>query len=312
MPVQDAVYFGYGGELRSGFGRQVLGPQPTAPNVGFGSSARAASQHIYASAEHDRAKVKSAGGNQSQGAIYQVPDSLGKQVLSSKSTAPSCGVGTEQRKSLATNNGFPGPGLYKVKAGLGAQVESYKETSANAVFGSGTREQREKVYQDAESEKTYFGRLSPGPCTYDAKSGVGQQVLSSMRSNPATTLGFGKRFNYDFVKRAKEQPGAGEYKGEQPACGRQALSKKKSLPLYSFGTSDRDQARKVYMSREHEKGQKGDFSPGPTTAQQWSGSGRQILSKKKTQPRCAFGTATRFGKYYYSSAVSPGPAAYAA
>lgn len=100
------------------------------------------------------------------------------------------------------------------------------------------------------------------------QSGVGPQVLSSMRTNPATTLGCGKRFNYDFVKRAKEQPGAGEYKDEQPACGKQALSKKKSLPLYSFGTSDRDQARKVYMSREHEKGQKGDFSPGPTTAQQ--------------------------------------------
>lgn len=73
MPLQDAVYFGHGGELRSGFGKQVLAPQPTAPNVGFGSSARAASQHIYASAEHDRAKVKSAGGNQSQGAIYQMP-----------------------------------------------------------------------------------------------------------------------------------------------------------------------------------------------------------------------------------------------
>lgn len=73
MPAQDAVYFGYGGELRSGFGKQVLAPQHTAPNVGFGSSGRAASHHIYASAEHDRAKVKSAGGNQSQGAIYQLP-----------------------------------------------------------------------------------------------------------------------------------------------------------------------------------------------------------------------------------------------
>jgi hypothetical protein len=38
------------------------------------------------------------------------------------------------------------------------------------VFGSGTREQREKVYQDAESEKTYFGRLSPGPCTYNSQA----------------------------------------------------------------------------------------------------------------------------------------------
>jgi hypothetical protein len=66
------VYFGHGGQLRSGFGKQVLGKDPTAPNVGFGSSVRAVSNKLYASAEHDRAKVKSSGGNQSQGAIYQV------------------------------------------------------------------------------------------------------------------------------------------------------------------------------------------------------------------------------------------------
>lgn len=43
-------------------------------------------------------------------------ESLGKQILSSRATAPSCGVGTEQRKSLATKNGVPGPGLYKVRS----------------------------------------------------------------------------------------------------------------------------------------------------------------------------------------------------
>jgi hypothetical protein len=98
------------------------------------------------------------------------------------------------------------------------------------------------------------------------QSGVGPQVLSNMRSTPATSLGHGKRFQYDYVKRAKEQPGAGEYNATQNACGKQSLSIKKSLPLYSFGTSDRDQARKIYLTREHEKTQKGDVSPGPTTA----------------------------------------------
>jgi hypothetical protein len=98
------------------------------------------------------------------------------------------------------------------------------------------------------------------------QSGVGKQVLSGMRTNPATTLGYGKRFNYDFVKRAKEQPGAGEYGKEVGACGKQTLSIKKSMPLYSFGSSDRDQAKKIFLSKEHEKGQRGEFSPGPTTA----------------------------------------------
>lgn len=94
---------------------------------------------------------------------------------------------------------------------------------------------------------------------------MGPQVLSDKRSNMTTSLGHGSRFNYDFVRRAKEQPGAGEY-DQGGACGRQQLSSKKSLPLYSFGSATRDQAGKVYITREHEKGQKGDSSPGPVTS----------------------------------------------
>lgn len=57
----------------------------------------------------------------------------------------------------------------QTKPSIDTQVESMKHNTSKPVFGSGTRDQREKVYQDAESEKTYFGRLSPGPCTYDSK-----------------------------------------------------------------------------------------------------------------------------------------------
>lgn len=49
------------------------------------------------------------------------------------------------------------------------QIESHKENSFSPMFGSGTRDQREKIYLDAESEKTYFGRGSPGPCAYESK-----------------------------------------------------------------------------------------------------------------------------------------------
>jgi hypothetical protein len=49
------------------------------------------------------------------------------------------------------------------------QIESTKQNTCKSVFGSGTRDQREKIFQDAESEKTYYGRLSPGPCAYDAR-----------------------------------------------------------------------------------------------------------------------------------------------
>lgn len=72
MPKDTEIFFGQGGQLRSGFGKQILGQAATSPDCGFGSSTRDASLRLYASADHDKAKVKSSGGNQSQGAIYKV------------------------------------------------------------------------------------------------------------------------------------------------------------------------------------------------------------------------------------------------
>jgi hypothetical protein len=69
---EEEIFYGHGGQLRSGFGKQTLGRAHTAPDFGFGSSTRDATLKLYASADHDRAKVKSSGGNQSQGAIYKV------------------------------------------------------------------------------------------------------------------------------------------------------------------------------------------------------------------------------------------------
>ena len=69
----DPVFFGHGGHLRSGFGRQVLGRDISSPAAAFGSSTRTAFQKTYASSEADRVKVRTSGGNQSQGAIYVVP-----------------------------------------------------------------------------------------------------------------------------------------------------------------------------------------------------------------------------------------------
>lgn len=94
---------------------------------------------------------------------------------------------------------------------------------------------------------------------------MGCQVLSSKRSNATTGLGFGDRFNYDFVKRARDQPAPGEYAADK-SCGKQINSGKKSLPLYSFGHSTRDGAKRVYISADHEKAVYGVDSPGPMTA----------------------------------------------
>lgn len=69
---EEEIFFGHGGQLRSGFGKQTLDKTPSAPDYGFGSSTRDATLKLYASSDHDKAKVKSSGGNQSQGAIYKV------------------------------------------------------------------------------------------------------------------------------------------------------------------------------------------------------------------------------------------------
>lgn len=72
VAASEEIFFGQGGLLRSGFGKQTLGRDPSAPSFGFGSSNRDAGLKLYASADHDKAKVRSSGGNQSQGAVYKV------------------------------------------------------------------------------------------------------------------------------------------------------------------------------------------------------------------------------------------------
>lgn len=58
---------------RSGFGKQCTSNKPSSPGFGFGSSSRDAFRNQYASAEVDKAKVRSQGGDNPLGAAYNVP-----------------------------------------------------------------------------------------------------------------------------------------------------------------------------------------------------------------------------------------------
>ena len=60
------------------------------------------------------------------------------------------------------------------------------------------------------------------------------------------------RLKYDYVERAAKLPGPGQYKSFD-SVGTQLNSKKTTLPMYGFGTSDRDHRHKVYISQEHDK-----------------------------------------------------------
>jgi hypothetical protein len=121
---------------------------------------------------------------------------------------------------------------------------------------------------------------------------IGKQVSSTKESAPGWSQGSSGRFQYDFVKVAKEIPGAGQYKVDG-AVGKQTLSIKKTLPTARIGTSTRDKADKVFISAEHEKAQYGKITPGPCTGTGHTSMGKQTLSKKKSNPTWGFGTAAR-------------------
>ncbi len=131
--------------------------------------------------------------------------------------------------------------------------------------------------------KTYAGRGTPGPCTYQTPGGLGKQPDSKYSSEPAWRQGTSERFRWGFVVRGvrqrqrhavllvgrptkggsalatcvcrqhedKDKPGVGAYTVKNDAIGKQALSSKKTLPSAKIGTSNRDAAKKVRNGRLH-------------------------------------------------------------
>lgn len=53
--------------------------------------------------------------SESQRDRWRVQSGHGKQALSSKANMPSYGIGSEQRKGLATKSNVPGPGKYQAR-----------------------------------------------------------------------------------------------------------------------------------------------------------------------------------------------------
>jgi len=289
--------------LRSGFGSQPFSTKNSNPSFGFGSSIREQADKQYLSKDH--AKVMP--GNNSQGPIYKVTTCLGPQSDSKVESMPLYSFGTEARLPKRDMNAAPGPGAYKIAGSLAKQPLSNKQTAENAVFGNSTRDQQDKVYMEGEgADKAFFGLESPGPGTYVVVGAIGRQKLSTKESAPTFKLGTSQRFNYDFVKRARDTPGAGQYP-INGAVGKQPFSTKKTLPAYRFGTATRDNMKKQFISTEHEKSSYGENSPGPVTADLRSSMGKQELSMKKTNPKWGFGKAKR---KTIETTDNPGPGAY--
>lgn len=97
--------------------------------------------------------------------------------------------------------------------------------------------------------------------------------------------------------------------------GVQYDSKKATAPIFGFGSSDRANLAKVFLSAEHAKSDYGKMGPGPIYDLK-SSFGRQDSSKMNSGPLFSFGTADRFQKPSADRAkrqtAVPGPGAYSA
>jgi hypothetical protein len=126
----------------------------------------------------------------------------------------------------------------------GPQKDSRRATSARATFGAATRDDRNKQYMDAELEKAFYGRGTPGP-VYDVTSGLGKQMLSTRATAARCSMGSARRFNNNTHNPMYAGPGAGQYRSVVSSLGKQPYSRSKSLPAFGFGTSTRDGAKNV-------------------------------------------------------------------
>eukprot|EP00798_Chlamydomonas_sp_ICE-L_P011851 gene11851-14956_t len=290
--------------LRSGFSKQVVSDDRTEPAFGFGTSHRDNYQ-----------KTKTQSGNNSQGAVYKYQSAIGIQPESKYESSSSTGFGSSSR-SVKYDNKVPGPGSYAKGGSIGIMAESKHSTSERPVFGSSTRDGEAKVWLDETLMKTTMGKNTPGPNSYKQPGGVGKQVEGKYDTLPSWKLGTETRFNNkdgtrDFpgagTDGTRDFPGAGAYGTGISSMGIQPSSSKKTLPNPKIGTSTRDAANKVFISKEHEKGMFGRDTPGPTTAPRIDSVGNQTLSAKRTNPSFGFGTAKRDnGK----GSTVPGPGSY--
>lgn len=77
--------------------------------------------------------------------------------------------------------------------------------------------------------------------------------------------------------------------------GDQVYSKRRSAPMFGFGSSTRNQAAKVFLSAEHAKlSTPGLNSPGPSAYTLRASVGYQADGRKASSPQWVFGSSDRF------------------
>ena len=111
---------------------------------------------------------------------------------------------------------------------------------------------------------------------------------------------------------AAELPGPGSYSADT-TLGTQRSSRLVTQPAFGFGSSNREQSARVFVSEFHSKSSSsGDYSksPGPGVYALSSSIGSQASTRGRTAPTWGFGKASRFKDNIFDNGT-PGPGAYA-
>jgi hypothetical protein len=77
-----------------------------------------------------------------------------------------------------------------------------------------------------------------------------------------------------------------------------------------FGTCERKNRDKIYISQAHVKSMFGMHSPGPAIVPRVESLGKQMDSRKKSNGSVKFGSAPRFTYHTFGKAGQPGPGQY--
>jgi len=287
--------------MKSMMGIQSNSKLRSSPNYGFGTAVRP-----------DMSNMQK-GGKASPGPIYNPDIEVGRPSSPQHSFGVSHRYAVSARKSAGAEI-LPGPGQYTHSTSVGAQMNSQKHSAQTVKFGTGTREDRAKIFiSHAHSASDTTSISSPGPAAYSLQnegSVGGNYADSKKHSSPEIGIGTSRRF-FNKSGAADVVPGPGSYK-LQASVGRQIHTHRRTDPVNSFTRADRDKiAQKQYLGKKlwiptHD-------SPGPQAPYSLPASvGIQHSSARKNTAKYGFSRADRFG-YIDQGAKqcnTPGPGSY--
>ncbi|KXZ56623.1 hypothetical protein GPECTOR_1g561 [Gonium pectorale] len=243
------------------------------------------------------------------GHIYNVPGALNRQPEARKETAASYSFAHTARLKEAPST-TPAPGTYQpVVTSIGDQSVSRHLSPSRVLFGTGTRDQAQKLFLSSRHVQQQRGTLGSPPGSYDVPGAMGHQVASVKPSSPSFSLPRTDRLKDKYEALSKTMPAAGQYETWN-SIGKQTLSLSRTMPAYGFGSSSRDKESARFITSSHAASLRGRFSPNNYDRQQphnLTSFGKQSLSVKQNVPAYGFGSQPRMA---FKTSQTPGPGSY--